>query len=236
MASFQTNPDGSSRQIFSFEHGPDGSLRPLSIPMVAYGIFVRDLQSNYDALLSGFDWVDDFLNSNKKRIRRREISEELTILENALPSKDEMITRIKGDAAILREKRLSLLTARYLDRKYGLEHLVDRFADQKLPLFISSEEVEEICKRIPGKVDQRERDRRLKALYAEDKALEDELQGLNPPKYSQFTFYGQDCRKLFVDHWRRLQDESKGPVGPLGHPLAACDEQIRQAWKKIFTK
>lgn len=212
------------------------TVQPFARSNLWHGIFMNRASELGERLLLGLFWVANWVKLTKLKSEIASL-EKQKAEDQALPlAREDTVNGIRElhrEAVEAFERRLSAVIS---DPRFpGFKSSLTRFGEE-IP---SKERLEAAINLIPerrGAISRKEKDKSLQKWEARIEELKAQCVPLDGPEYHENTENGQDCRALFVQHWRRIQGELSKPANFDGILLKRCPESHQKAWDLLELK
>lgn len=200
----------------------------------------------YREMMGNLDWIPDFLEIERLQLEIKGLRSERAGLKKASLVMEDVLPRLREQFDAYQGRRVTILRkAIESNRNSGnpfesiAKNQIAPFAREKLPPYITWDEVLKAIESLSeGSITAKKQAKELENLerrLAELKIRIDELSPIEFFPVKNGAVIG-DVRKLFTEHWRRLQETVNGPISPRGFPLGRPDsvsELEREAWKLL---
>jgi|GEM_PF-4150384 len=218
-----------------------GCITPLKVNQVPF----------FDKLTADFGWIDGFQECEKLQTETiPNLKRQLSKMEAAPIDCESLQAWINAGYAAYLDARITAIAGMFALQAASIErnprHIADYLAGEKIPPFVTKDELLEAVKRfsagrngISEKTRTAEIQRIRDSLRSAETALLKKSEGfmVRPirPHEQDITAVGGlvDMRRVFVESWREVQSHTGQAVGPQGYPLHLSTGPIREAHAKL---
>jgi len=199
---------------------------------------------HYMALMN-YEWVEDFLKSEKLAMQIVQLKKRIAELEKLPPTKKELIQLLEDSFNAYRQRRVATLSKMLSGQVSGNKTIrtdlsfLDKESFSKLlsPLVLW-EEIQEAVNLLPIPMDlppAAEREVMISEIKKEIGALTEKLSKCCPPGYyllrdGQIT---GDARREFVFFWEDMQRKLNAPCGPRGQVIGLSSDVEQKAYYRL---